>query len=395
MKVLHLIPSIAAVRGGPSLATIEMVNSLRGFGVESEIAATNDNGDVTLLDIQLNVLSEYQGVPVRFFERFSPPFRGVREYAFSFGLTVWLWQNLHRYDLVHVHAIFSYTSTVGMFISRIKKIPYINSPHGLLCQWSLQQGKLKKDLYLSLIEKDNLLGAKAIHVTAIQEQKEVNLLGLNLPIRSQSLGLDMPIMIADAREKLHQTLNISIEIPIILFLSRLHPKKGLDYLIRALSKLRAGNRNFAFVLAGSGTPEYEVELDGLIEKNNLSDLTYKLGFVSGEKKNICLQGADLYALTSHSENFGIAVLEALASGTPALVTNGVALSDLVREQTLGWVVDLEIEAIAKSIEDFLDNPETARLMGNRAAQYIAQHYAWDSVAKGMAEIYENVLLSKS
>ena len=108
--------------------------------------------------------------------------------------------------------------------------------------------------------------------------------------------------------------------------------------------------------------------DRLIQANNLSDRTYKLGFVSGEKKNICLQGADLYALTSHSENFGIAVLEALASGTPALVTTGVALSDLVEEQNLGWVVDLEIGAIVSSIQEFLDDPDMAKQKGDRAAQ---------------------------
>jgi glycosyltransferase involved in cell wall biosynthesis len=170
-------------------------------------------------------------------------------------------------------------------------------------------------------------------------------------------GLVLPDPIANAREKLHQMLNIPLEVPIILFLSRLHPKKGLDYLIPALSKLH--NQNFAFVLAGGGDPEYEVELDHLVQENNLSDRTYKLGFVGGEKKDICLQGADLYALTSYSENFGIAVLEALASGTPALVTTGVALSDLVKEQNLGWVVDLTIEAIVSSIQEFLDNPDTA------------------------------------
>jgi len=394
MKVLHIIPSVAAVRGGPSIAVIEMVNSLRDVGVDVEIATTNDNGN-TVIDVPLNLLSEYQGVPVRFFRRFSPPLHAVREFAFSAELTVWLWQHLYEYDLLHVHAIFSYTSTVAMVIARIQNFPYINCPHGLLCQWSLQQGKSKKALYLNLIEKANLLNAKTIHLTATQEQKEVDLLELNLPIRIQPLGLNLPMAISNARAQLHQMLNIPLEIPIILFLSRLHPKKGLDYLIPALSKLRNSHQNFAFVLAGNGTTEYEAELDQLLQANHLGDRTYKLGFISGENKNICLQGADLYALTSHSENFGIAVLEALASGTPALVTNGVALSDLVKEQNLGWVVDLEVEAIANSIQEFLDNPDMAKQRGDRATEYVAEHYNWRKIARSLETIYTKIIQQKA
>jgi glycosyltransferase involved in cell wall biosynthesis len=388
VKVLHVIPSIALVRGGPSLAVIEMVKALCLEGVDTEITTTNDSGP-DLLDVPLGVLQDYKGVRVRFFSRFSPPIPAIREFGFAAGLTLWLWKHLRDYDIVHIHAIFSYPSTIAMVIARIQKIPYIVSPHGLLCHWSLQQGKLKKDIYLNLIEKANLHGAKYLHLTAVQEKKELDILGWNLSSFILPLGLDLPVKIANARKKLHQTLNIPLEVPIILFLSRLHPKKGLDYLIPALSKLH--NQNFAFVLAGSGDSEYEGELEKILQENNLSDRTHKLGFVAGEKKDICLQGADLYALTSYSENFGIAVLEALASGTPALVTTGVALSDLVKEQNLGWVVDLKIEAIVSSIQEFLDNPDMAKQKGERAAEYIAKHYAWEKIALNLKAIYAKIL----
>ena len=390
MKILHVIPSVALVRGGPSAAVIDMVRSLRNIGIDAEIVTTNDNGNA-LLDVPLNDLHKYQEVPVRFFARFSPNLHPMREFAFSASLTTWLWQHLRDYDLVHIHAIFSYPSTVAMAIARFHNVPYIIRPLGQLCEWSLQQSKLKKEIYLKLVEKANLKGAKALHVTSDQERTELELLYWDLPSFILPHGLVLPVKISNAREQLHQILNIPLDIPIILFLSRLHPKKGLDYLIPALSKLH--NQNFAFVLAGSGDPEYEAELDLLVQENNLSDRTHKLGFVGGEKKDICLQGADLYALTSHSENFGIAVLEALASGTPALVTTGVALSDLVKEQNLGWVVELEIEAIVSSIQEFLDNPDMAKQKGDRAAQYVAEHYTWEKIALNLKSIYENILLS--
>ena len=390
MKILHIIPSVAPVRGGPSVAVIAMVKSLRHIGIDAEVVATNDNGN-TLLEVPLNNLHEYQSVPVRFFARFSPNLHSMREFAFSTSLTAWLWQHLQDYDLIHVHAIFSYPSTIAMAIARIQNVPYIIRPLGQLCEWSLQQSRRKKEIYLTLIEKTNLKAAKALHLTSTQEQKELELLNWNLPNFILPHGLVLPNPIADARQQLHQILNIPLETPIILFLSRLHPKKGLDYLIPALAQL--ADQKFAFVLAGNGSPEDEAELDRLIQENNLGDRTYKLGFVSGEKKHICLQGADLYALTSHSENFGVAVLEALASGTPALVTTGVALSDLVKEQDLGWVVDLEIGAIVSSVQEFLDNPDMAKQKGDRAAQYVAASYSWEKIALNLKSIYENILLS--
>jgi glycosyltransferase involved in cell wall biosynthesis len=396
MKVLHVIPSVALVRGGPSQAVIEMVSALRSQGIDAEIATTNDNGE-NLLDVPLyqltNRLAEYKNVPIRFFPRFSPNIHAVREFSFSRSLTTWLWKNITEYDLVHVHAIFSYTSTIAMVIARIKKVPYINRPCGMLCEWSLKQKQYKKKIYLELFEKANLQASQSLHLTSVQEQQELELLGWNLSSLILPHGLYLPTAIANARSQLHQMLNLPTEIPVILFLSRLHPKKGLDYLIPALGKLRdcTGNHNFAFVLAGSGSAEYEAEVERLLQENHLADCTYKLGFISGEKKNICLQGADLYALTSHSENFGIAVLEALASGTPALLTTGVALSDLVKKQNLGWVVDLEIAAIATAIQDFLDHPKIANQIGDRAAQHISEYYTWGEIANRLIVTYKNIL----
>ena len=392
MKVLHVIPSVAAVRGGPSQAVIEMVRGLRSQDVDAEIVTTNDNGK-DLLDVPLyeltDRLEEYANVPIRFFPRFSPNINAVREFAFSGALTTWLWQHITEYDLVHVHAIFSYASTIAMAIARIKNVPYITRPLGQLCEWSLQQSKLRKQIYLNVIERSNLLHSKSLHFTAEQEKIEFNQLGLNIPNFILPHGVYVPTPILDAKTQVRKILHIPDQRPIILFMSRIHPKKGLEYLISALSKLKESN--FALVIAGSGDPDYVNQIKDLLKTHDICDRTHMIGFVKSETKNLYLQGADIFALTSHSENFGIAAIEALAAGTPVLITDGVAIAPMVKEQAIGYVTKLEAEAIASIIQEFFDHPDIAKQKGDRATLYIAEHYSWAKITRRLMAVYENLL----
>lgn len=388
MKILHIIPSVASVRGGPSQAVLETVKALQNQGITAEIVTTNDNGN-DLLDVPLNQHINYQEVPIWFFSRFSPEVNSIREFAFSSQLTSWLWQNAANYDLLHIHAIFSYTSTVAMAIARFKGIPYIVRPLGQLCEWSLQQSARKKQIYLQLIEKANLNHSQYIHFTSELEQQEASRLNLISPSFILPHGTAIPNNIPNARHRLRQHLKLPRDEPIILFLSRLHPKKGLDYLIPALEKL--SDYRFTLVLAGAGSPEYETEVKSLLGSHRIQNRTHFTGFVKGEMKDLLMQGADLFTLTSYSENFGVAVMEALATGVPVVVTPGVAVADIVAQAHLGYVAELDVAAIAASIQQALDYPYQTKEMGDRARQFILENYTWEKISSDLLAIYRAIL----
>ena len=133
----------------------------------------------------------------------------------------------------------------------------------------------------------------------------------------------------------------------------------------------------------------------MLQDHKLSDRTFRVGFVEGEKKNICLQGADLFVLTSHSENFGVVVLEALASQLPVVLTPGVALSDLISTHQLGEVAELNEGAIAKSIEHLLNKPELRTSIGDQARPLVLERYTWNAIGTQLGDRYKAALTQKS
>jgi len=191
LKVLHIIPSVAPCRGGPSKAVIEMVYALRKAGVNAEIATTNDDGR-NKLDVELKRLIQHRGVPIRFFNRVSPPVKAMREFIYSNQFERWLKSNITNYDVIHIHAVFSFCSSRAMQLARRNNVPYIVRPIGQLEQWSLAQSPARKKYYLKLIERRNLEAASVVHFTAPSEQRQALQLLPNLPGKVIPLGLDLP-----------------------------------------------------------------------------------------------------------------------------------------------------------------------------------------------------------
>ena len=389
MRVLHVIPSVSPKRGGPSFAVLAMVRALRAHGVDAEIATTTDDGD-GVLNVPVHQLTDREGVPVRFFPRYSPQLRPVREFAYSRPLADWLARSIRDNDLLHVHAIFYYPPTQSMRLARAQAVPYINRPLGQLCHWAIRHRGWKKRVYLAVVERANLRGARGLHFTTEQERAEANAVVPGLPGFVVPHGVAVSESVPDARARLRAQLGLPVDEPVVLFLGRLHAVKGLAILIPALGWI--ANQRFTFVLVGDAdTPAYEARVQAMLAAAGLSPRTRRLPFASGEWKQTLLQGADVFALTSHSENFGVAVVEAMAAGLPVVVTSGVALAEQVARHQAGDVVPMAEAAVAVAINRLLADRSSGQRMGEAGRRLVEQEFAWPSVAARLAAEYERIL----
>ncbi len=395
LRILHVIPSISPLRGGPSQAVLAMAAALRQQGVDASILTTNDHGPGIQPAMPLGQWHEHQalgeGVPVLAFGRWSPPLQAVREFAISPGLSRWLAKHACDYDLIHVHALFSCTTSLGMAQLRRQGIPYLLRTIGQLGTWSLSQSVVRKQLFLKLVDRANLQGAAAVHFTSKVEQQEAT--RLQLKTRSFVLPLGVPTAEFTIEDEADASkLNPVRDSPIrFLYLSRLHPKKQLPLLFESLAKLkqRFPSRSWRLDIAGEGDAAYRTELQQLIQQLGLTSQVHWHGFVEGEAKQKLLRQAHWFLLPSASENFGIAAAEALMAGTPVVLCPGVALGADVEAAGAGLICPANTEALSACLERCLEPPPLA--MRQAARRLAKERYGWPAISRQLIGSYEEIL----
>lgn len=388
MKILQVIPSISLVYGGPSQMILGLSAALANEGVDVTILTTDSNGDIgqAPLDVPLNQPVKQDGYQVIYF-RCSP----FRRYKFSLDLLRWLYANSDKFDLAHLHALFSPVISAAATVARYKKLPYILRPLGTLDPADLQKKKQLKQIYTALWERGNIAGAAAIHFTSKQEAQVSERFGVNTKDLIIPLGVQYQSVVSvacDVRTK----LGIKPDRPLLLFLSRIEPKKGLNLLLPALEKLIAEGVNFHFVLAGSNPqdPDYEANIASQIKASPLEQCTTITGFVTGELKAALLQQVDLFVLPSYYENFGIAVAEAMVAGTAVCISRGVYIWEDVQEANAGWVCNCDVEDLVIQLRSALKDRDECRRRGLNGQTYANQAYSWQAIALATLQAYRAI-----
>ncbi|WP_204102297.1 MULTISPECIES: hormogonium polysaccharide biosynthesis glycosyltransferase HpsP [Spirulina sp. CCY15215] len=389
MKVLQIIPSISLVYGGPSQMVRGLSAALVQENVEVTILTTDSNGDVGQppLDVPLDSPVEENGYQIRYFH--CSPFR---RYKFSLGLLKWLAKHGKEYDLVHIHALFSPVTTAAAIVARNLNLPYILRPLGTLDPADLRKKKQLKEIYAVLWEATNLAKAAGVHFTSQEEARISRRFGRKTRDIIVPLGVELSASLPEsglARAK----WKIDENIPLVLFMSRIDPKKGFDLLFPALAQLATEGIDFHFVLAGSNVqdPEYEQSVFKMVEDVGLRSRTTIAGFVQGEEKLALLRDADLFVLPSYYENFGIAVAEAMLAGIPVLISHKVYIWDTIQEADAGWVTQCDREDITEKLRSALQNPEQRRQKGENARNAAIANYSWDAIAQQMKAEYSKIL----
>ena len=389
MKILQIVPSISLVYGGPSQMILGLSKALANLGVQLTLITTDSNGDTGQLplDVSLEEPLKQDGYEIIYF-RCSP----FRRYKFSMGLLRWLASNAKDYDIAHIHALFSPVSTAAATIARNKNLPYILRPLGTLDPADLQKKKQLKKIYSFLWEKPNIAGAAGIHFTTEEESKISERFGVKTKDLVIPLGVDLPQNLPE-KGKARWEFGINENIPLILFMSRIDPKKGLDLLIPALKILQEEKLNFHFVLAGSNPqdPEYEGKIQEQLRNSSLASQVTIAGFVSGDLKLALLQDADLFVLPSYYENFGIAVAEAMAMGIPVVISQGVYIWDEVTSYEAGWVTKCELEDLVAGLRLAISNPTECQHRGLNAKKLVGEKYSWEAIAQQTLSAYKSLL----
>lgn len=371
-------------------------SALSAQGMEVTVLTTDSNGDSgqAPLDVPLNTAVEQDGYQIRYFH--CSPFR---RYKFSFELLRWLSEHSSEFDIAHIHALFSPISTAAARISRYKKLPYILRPLGTLDPADLRKKKQLKKLYAALLERHNLAGAAAIHFTSNQEAKISERFGTQTKDLIIPLGVRSPqqLLFKGEPEKVRVDLGIPDDQLLLLFMSRIDPKKGLNLLIPALERLLREDWDFHFVLAGTNPqdPSYEKYIQQQIEDSTLASRTTITGFVTGELKAALLQEADVFILPSYYENFGIAVAEAMVAGTPVVISDQVHIWQEVQEAEAGWVCACEVDELATTLGEALRDTEELRRRGANAQDYALRNYSWDAIALLMIQAYRQIVAVSS
>jgi glycosyltransferase involved in cell wall biosynthesis len=388
LRVLQIVPSISLVYGGPSQMVRGFSAALAAAGAEVTIATTDSNGDVdeAPLDVPLGEPIDEGGYRVIYFR--CAPFR---RYKFSTGLLQWLWQHAGDYDIAHIHALFSPISSAAATVCRWRSLPYLLRPLGTLDPADLQKKRRLKQLYAAVLERPNLAGAASIHFTSQQEAEVSHRFGVNTPGVVLPLGVT-PLPDLPEPQNVRDRYGIPPARPILLFMSRLDPKKGLDLLLPALEQLKAEDLCFHLLLCGANPQDraYEQAIRQRFADSTVGDRVTATGYVSGEDKIALIQAADVFVLPSYYENFGIAVAEAMLAGLPVVISDQVYIWPEIQAGDAGWVCSCNVDALTDSLRAALKDPAERQRRGQQARQVAQTHYSWAAIAQKTLRIYQTL-----
>ena len=366
MRVIHVISSIDRSGGGPSRSSQALVASLRRAGCDACLLSCRE-GENAWIDGVDRFYSPQVGESCRgFFKR--------------------LFDEIQP-DIVHIHGIWQWELHCAVGIALSRGVPYLISPRGMLEPWSLAQKKCKKALAMFLYQKRDLRRATALHATAESEQEHFRKLGLTQECIISPNGVVLP-------ESLPERDCSDINGRRALFLSRMHPKKGVMELVESWARVRPVGWTCELVYTAKGEEEelYERKVRARVDELSLSDQFIFTGALDDEEKWAAYRRADLFVLPTYSENFGIVIAEALYAEVPVLTTQGTPWQEL-ESRSCGWWIKGPSGEVLDGALRTATSKSTYELaeMGVRGRRLVEERYTWSAAASALLCGYKKLL----
>ena len=383
MRILHVVPSyLPAWRyGGPIRSVHGLARAQEAAGDDVTVFTTDADG-AGRLEVATGRAVDVDGVAVWYFARAFP-----RRLFRAPALARELRRRIGDFDVVHLHSVFLWPTQAAARAAERARIPYFLSPRGMLVgRLIAERGAWRKRLWIRLVERRTLAGARGIVVQSELERRELAALGLDLaPLHVVPNGWDPDPLAGEGGAPLSSGVRELIEAgPFVLFVGRLSWKKGLERLIDAMAALS----DVRLVIAGD---DDEGRRSGLERRARAAGLAPRVAFagpVSGADKRALLDGAAVFCLPSRSENFGIAALEAMAAGRPVVVTPEVGLASFAEVADALVVTGPGPGDLATRLGELLADPAAAAGLGQRAAAVARRSFSWTAIAERMKTVYQ-------
>lgn len=298
-----------------------------------------------------------------------------------------------NYDVIHIRNWYDHLSITFYKIAKKYEIPFVFTSHGTLEPISRKKYmKRVKQIIDCMYTKKMLKECKGIHASSDSEVIEFEKLGADKnKIFRINIGLPLEDFQINKRSEILNKFGISNkDSPYILFLGRIHQKKGLDLLIKAFKKFSEKFQEISLVIVGNGPKSYEGEIKQLVHKLGLENRVKFLGFVVGNDKLQLLESAKLFALTTYSDVHPVAVVEALAMGLPILITKNGDFPE-IEEYNAGQIVDTDIEIISNTLEKMMGNEEKLEQYSRNAKKLFLERFSFKNEPNDYEKLYKNAI----
>lgn len=389
LKILHVVSLIAPRFAGAGIASQFMARYQAKAGHKVAICTTNADFPKGTLKVPSNEPLLRDGTLI-----FHFPVQ-LRPLMVSIPLWRWLKSNIISFDIIHIHGLYRFPVTSAAFWARKMGVPYVIMPHGSLDPFLYNQSRYNlplKRIYERLFDIPNLKQAAAVHYTAEEEARQASFLKLRTKPVVVPNGIDwQSYRRLPPKGNFRRRIGLNDQAPLVLFLGRINFKKGLDLLVPAFGLVVQKYPEAILAFVGPDNEGYGLKVRRWCKEQGIQDKVYHVDHLGFENVKEAYVDANVFVLPSYTENFGLTVIEAIACGTPVVISDQVNICQEIQKLGAGIVVGLDPREMADAICLVLDNKRAAKVMGERGRAAAETCYTWARVVEQLTQVYRELI----